>query len=51
MEKVEPMAGARRITEGIRVTVFPFYMGCRDTSAASVYWVGTNNIIELCESF
>lgn len=29
----------KETTEGIRVTVIPFYMGCRETPAASVYWV------------
>ncbi|XP_058119449.1 polymerase delta-interacting protein 2 [Anopheles ziemanni] len=28
----------KETTEGIRVTVIPFYMGCRETPAASVYW-------------
>lgn len=28
----------RETTENIRVTVIPFYMGCRDTPASSVYW-------------
>lgn len=28
----------RETSEGIRVTVIPFYMGCRETPAASVYW-------------
>lgn len=30
----------KETTEGIRVTVIPFYMGCRETPAAAVYWVG-----------
>lgn len=29
----------KETTEGIRVTVIPFYMGCRETPASSVYWV------------
>lgn len=29
----------KETTEGIRVTVIPFYMGCRETPSASVYWV------------
>lgn len=29
----------KETTEGVRVTVIPFYMGCRETPAASVYWV------------
>lgn len=29
----------KETTESIRVTVIPFYMGCRETAAASVYWV------------
>lgn len=29
----------KETTEGIRVTVIPFYMGCRETPTASVYWV------------
>lgn len=28
----------KETTEGVRVTVIPFYMGCRETPAASVYW-------------
>uniref|UniRef100_A0A336MQP7 CSON004328 protein n=1 Tax=Culicoides sonorensis TaxID=179676 RepID=A0A336MQP7_CULSO len=28
----------KETTEGIRVTVIPFYMGCRETPASSVYW-------------
>lgn len=28
----------RETTENIRVTVIPFYMGCRETPASSVYW-------------
>lgn len=43
-------------TEGIRVTVIPFYMGCRETPAAAVYWVtclycGQSSFIFLCEIF
>lgn len=29
----------KETTEGVRITVIPFYMGCRETPAASVYWV------------
>ncbi|KAG8034111.1 hypothetical protein G9C98_004564 [Cotesia typhae] len=29
----------KEITENIRVTVIPFYMGCRETQTTSVYWV------------
>lgn len=29
----------KETTEGIRVTVIPFYMGSRETPSASVYWV------------
>ena len=29
----------KETTENIRVTVIPFYMGCRETPASSVYWV------------
>lgn len=29
----------KETTEGVRVTVIPFYMGCRETPAAAVYWV------------
>lgn len=29
----------KETTDGIRVTVIPFYMGARETPAASVYWV------------
>ncbi|CAD6208983.1 GSCOCG00010793001-RA-CDS [Cotesia congregata] len=28
----------KEITENIRVTVIPFYMGCRETQTTSVYW-------------
>ncbi|XP_053960954.1 polymerase delta-interacting protein 2 [Anastrepha ludens] len=28
----------KETTENIRVTVIPFYMGCRETPASSVYW-------------
>nr|XP_018901624.1 PREDICTED: polymerase delta-interacting protein 2 [Bemisia tabaci] len=28
----------KETTESIRVTVIPFYMGCRDSQASSVYW-------------
>ncbi|XP_011497602.1 PREDICTED: polymerase delta-interacting protein 2 [Ceratosolen solmsi marchali] len=28
----------KETTENLRVTVIPFYMGCRDSQAASVYW-------------
>uniref|UniRef100_U5EWR1 Putative mg2+ and co2+ transporter cord n=1 Tax=Corethrella appendiculata TaxID=1370023 RepID=U5EWR1_9DIPT len=28
----------KETTEGIRITVIPFFMGCRETQAASVYW-------------
>jgi len=28
----------RETSEGIRVTVIPFYMGCRETQTAAVYW-------------
>lgn len=28
----------RETTEGVRVTVIPFYMGCRESQTASVYW-------------
>lgn len=30
----------KEMTENIRVTVIPFYMGCRETQTTSVYWVG-----------
>ena len=29
----------KETTENVRVTVIPFYMGCRETPASSVYWV------------
>lgn len=29
-------------TNSIRVTVIPFYMGCRETPSSSVYWVSEN---------
>ncbi|XP_075219193.1 DNA polymerase delta interacting protein 2 isoform X2 [Lycorma delicatula] len=28
----------KETTENVRITVIPFYMGCRDTQTASVYW-------------
>ncbi|KAL7728873.1 hypothetical protein ACLKA6_004215 [Drosophila palustris] len=28
----------KETTENVRVTVIPFYMGCRETPASSVYW-------------
>ena len=34
----------KETTENIRVTVIPFYMGCRETPASSVYWVFTHAI-------
>lgn len=30
----------KETTENVRITVIPFYMGCRETPASSVYWVG-----------
>lgn len=29
----------KETTENVRVTVIPFYMGCRDSESTSVYWV------------
>nr|CAD7206084.1 unnamed protein product [Timema douglasi] len=29
----------KETTENVRVTVIPFYMGCRESQAASVFWV------------
>jgi len=29
----------KETTENVRITVIPFYMGCRETPASSVYWV------------
>lgn len=29
----------KETTENIRVTVIPFYMGCRESQTTSVYWV------------
>lgn len=29
----------RESTEGVRVTVIPFYMGCRESQTTAVYWV------------
>lgn len=29
----------RETTEGVRVTVIPFYMGSRETQNSAVYWV------------
>lgn len=37
----------KETTEGIRVTVIPFYMGCRETPAAAVYWV--SQLVILCD--
>lgn len=34
----------KETTEGIRVTVIPFYMGCRENPSASVYWVSHHRI-------
>lgn len=34
----------KETTENIRVTVIPFYMGCRESHATSVYWVSTCNL-------
>nr|CAD7403329.1 unnamed protein product [Timema cristinae] len=31
----------KETTENVRVTVIPFYMGCRESQAASVFWVST----------
>lgn len=35
----------KETTEGVRVTVIPFYMGCRITQTSNVYWVK----IKLCQ--
>lgn len=42
----------KETTENVRVTVIPFYMGCRDSPTSSVYWVRIgqmviNNICQL----
>jgi hypothetical protein len=29
----------KETTENVRVTVIPFYMGCRESQATSVFWV------------
>lgn len=29
----------RETTENIRITVIPFYMGCRETPSSTVFWV------------
>lgn len=33
----------KETTDNIRVTVIPFYMGCRETPASSVYWVSMHS--------
>lgn len=33
----------KETTDNIRVTVIPFYMGCRETPASSVYWVSIHS--------
>ncbi|KAK0159689.1 hypothetical protein PV327_010779 [Microctonus hyperodae] len=35
----------KETTENIRVTVIPFYMGCRETQTTSVYWVNIISFI------
>lgn len=35
----------KETTENIRVTVIPFYMGCRESHATSVYWVSRNLLL------
>lgn len=34
----------RETTEGVRVTVIPFYMGCRVAQSSTVYWVSPAGI-------
>lgn len=34
----------RETTENIRITVIPFYMGCRETPSSTVFWV--NSILQ-----
>ena len=34
----------KETTENIRVTVIPFYMGCRESQTTSVYWVNIHQI-------
>lgn len=35
----------KETTNNIRVTVIPFYMGCRETPSSSVYWVSLDSLI------
>lgn len=42
----------KETTENIRVTVTPFYMGCRESQSSTVFWVGilieTNKFPDIC---
>lgn len=38
-------------TNSIRITVIPFFMGCRDTPSASVYWVRSCKIVSLIKVY
>lgn len=37
----------KETTENIRVTVIPFYMGCRESQTNSVYWVSSSYFLFL----
>lgn len=42
----------KETTENIRVTVIPFYMGCRESHTNSVYWVRGGIVgVQRCEIF
>lgn len=32
----------KETTENVRITVIPFYMGCRETQSPTVYWVSVS---------
>lgn len=38
----------RESTEGVRVTVIPFYMGCRESQTTAVYWVSCIISVRIC---
>lgn len=41
----------KETTENIRVTVIPFYMGCRESHTNSVYWVKKNKKLRFIVEF
>lgn len=41
----------KETTENVRVTVIPFYMGCRDSPTSSVYWVRIGQMVITFVSF